>query len=398
MARADAWRLVAPSFALAALFVPMLALVNAQSVAPIFAVMAVAVAAGVLARWREMAWPRATLAVTAAGLAWAAASILWAVEPRAALRLWPSLALTAAAGIAMLAAARRLDVGAVARLERASIIGVTIALAVLSLEAIARYASLPVTPQQLVLRAFDRGFELSALNRTVSVLAIQVWVAAAALARRRGPVAASALILWIAALAPAFASLAAIVALAAGALGAALALLATRLRAPIAVTIGLACFTMPALTSWSVFTAYFGDDARDGSLWHRVAIWRFVDERIADRPFLGWGLNASRFLGEKAELRPSIEVLPLHPHNGALQLWVELGVVGASCGAVLAALAAWRALDPALDAPARAAAMATLASCLVIALTAYGLWQGWWFCLLWLAAAWVVATARPRRT
>ncbi len=75
---------------------------------------------------------------------------------------------------------------------------------------------------------------------------------------------------------------------------------------------------------------------------HRVTIWRFTAQRIAERPLLGWGMDASRgFPGGDHEVvvRRYVDgvraaeltepMLPLHPHNAVLQLWLELGVVGA---------------------------------------------------------------------
>ncbi len=58
---------------------------------------------------------------------------------------------------------------------------------------------------------------------------------------------------------------------------------------------------------------------------HRLLIWRFTADRIAERPALGWGMDASRALpGGKTDLAqlfpdagllPGSEALPLHPHD-----------------------------------------------------------------------------------
>ena len=84
----------------------------------------------------------------------------------------------------------------------------------------------------------------------------------------------------------------------------------------------------------------------------RVAIWRFTTERVVERPWLGWGMDASR-------MWPG--VIPLHPHNAALQVWLELGVVGAACAAVAIAY-------------------------LTIGALSFGVWQEWWLGLGVLAA------------
>jgi O-antigen ligase len=51
----------------------------------------------------------------------------------------------------------------------------------------------------------------------------------------------------------------------------------------------------------------------------RLDIWSFAAERISERQWFGWGLEASR----------TMPAVPLHPHNAALQVWLELGLIGA---------------------------------------------------------------------
>ena len=55
----------------------------------------------------------------------------------------------------------------------------------------------------------------------------------------------------------------------------------------------------------------------------RLRIWGFVAEQWAKHPLRGAGLDASRTFPD---------VVPLHPHNGTLQLWFELGLPGAALG------------------------------------------------------------------
>src|SRR5262249_1513342 len=74
------------------------------------------------------------------------------------------------------------------------------------------------------------------------------------------------------------------------------------------------------------------------SLAHRRAIWAFAAARIAERPWLGWGLDSSRDIpGGHAAYSPGTEMLPLHPHDAAIQLWLELGVPGMLLGAAFVA-------------------------------------------------------------
>jgi O-antigen ligase len=145
---------------------------------------------------------------------------------------------------------------------------------------------------------------------------------------------------------------------------------------------------------------------------HRLVIWDFAAARIAEKPITGWGLEASRAIPggrarpdaatlDRLNIRapaqrqflamPHVELMPLHPHNGALQLWLELGGIGALIGAALI-----RALGVAASrsaAPAVGAGM--LASAAVTGMLSFGLWQAWWVASLLLAM--VALALVPRR-
>ena len=86
--------------------------------------------------------------------------------------------------------------------------------------------------------------------------------------------------------------------------------------------------------------------------------------------------------------------MPLHPHNAALQLWLELGVPGAVLFALLVALA-WQALAaapwPRLFA---AAAGASLAIALIACFASYGIWEEWWLATLWFSLFVTIVMAR----
>jgi O-antigen ligase len=111
----------------------------------------------------------------------------------------------------------------------------------------------------------------------------------------------------------------------------------------------------------------------------RVDIWTFTSERMAEKPLLGWGLDASRtFKGH----------IPLHPHDAPLQLWFELGAVGAVLGAAIWALIFWRFAQAAASRRLYAAAGCATAWCaMVIGAFSFSLWQEWWICLVALGFA-----------
>jgi O-antigen ligase len=136
---------------------------------------------------------------------------------------------------------------------------------------------------------------------------------------------------------------------------------------------------------------------------HRLLIWRFAAERIADRPLLGWGMDASRDLpGGKRdfgttlpgiEIGPGHDAMPLHPHDALLQWRLELGIPGTLlCVAiVLWALyrVGWRFGG---SREAQAAALGWATTVLIIGLLSFGIWQEWWLSGIFLTASLLAAS------
>ena len=74
---------------------------------------------------------------------------------------------------------------------------------------------------------------------------------------------------------------------------------------------------------------------------HRFAIWNYTAEKIFEEFLFGHGLFSSKKLGDKDKLSLTeynidykttkiryYPAIPLHPHNNALQIWLELGFFG----------------------------------------------------------------------
>ena len=126
-----------------------------------------------------------------------------------------------------------------------------------------------------------------------------------------------------------------------------------------------------------------------GASWDaRLDIWSFATARIMEQPLLGWGLDASRTFGN---------AIPLHTHDGALQVWLELGAVGA-----LLMATAWLFLLKAIydlvevDRRLAAVAAASASAYLMIGAVSFGVWQEWWLALGALAFAVIVVLKRVR--
>ena len=108
----------------------------------------------------------------------------------------------------------------------------------------------------------------------------------------------------------------------------------------------------------------------------RLGYWMYATARVGDHPWRGWGLDASRAFS------PYIQ---LHPHNGPLQLWMELGAVGAAAAA-LAWVFAFRRLARDKRSLVAAATVGSAAVYFFFGAISFGVWQEWWLSLAALVA------------
>lgn len=141
---------------------------------------------------------------------------------------------------------------------------------------------------------------------------------------------------------------------------------------------------------------------------HRIEIWHYTAEKIAQKPLLGWGFDSARHLeGGKTQFiveaqdgsqiaYPGVGLLPLHPHNGVLQIWLELGTAGAAL-AIFMLFLLGRKLAEIGAVYGRihgGLAAASAASALTILVLSFGLWQSWWQAGLWLGVVLWAAVLR----
>ena len=385
---------------------PLAVELQSKSLAPLATI---ALLAAVLLHRRhrgEWPWP-AGLAALAAGLLflWGGISAAWALQPAKAL----GTALQLGAFVMLGAMAARVVASgpeaARARVLRWATAGLMVGLAAAAFDAATGQA----------LRAAVRGLKEATPGLVFGLKpagsAMALWlplVAAAPLPRplRGAVIAGGALVLL---LLPGESAKLAV--LAAG-LAAAVAVLLPR-RAPriIGMALAGAIVLMPALLG-PVLARGVPVGSWPPSAAHRLLIWDFTIGRITERPLLGWGLEASRTVPDHRDAPspallerfgltgpevatgwiPSSQLLPLHPHNGPLQLWLELGAVGAVLGGLLALLLAYRA---GRCAPA-AVALAMLASAGVSGMLSFGTWQEWWIGAELLALCGAAALMRSR--
>ncbi|MFM8679391.1 MAG: O-antigen ligase family protein [Alphaproteobacteria bacterium] len=390
-----AWRALC---ATAALMAPT-ALLAPLAIAPLF-IIAVLCALPALrttvGRETRLPWISVPLVV---GIAWMIASTSWSIDPaRSATSSLPIL-LSSIGGICLVLVSRGFSPQEQATIEDALTAGMILALLLLSAEAASRALGFATSPHAWLMSSLGKGYNESKLNRGATVVVLLAWTCAAAVARRRGFARAALIVLWSGAVLPELQSQAAILAWCFGGMAALTSALAPRFTR-MAMIVGIATMfaAMPLIPNSAPFRNHFANDAQLGSVWHRAEIWSFVSRQIAERPVLGWGLDSSRAMpGGSEKIRGNDEWLPLHPHNGILQLWLELGAIGGAIGASIAARAAWRASDPGEDLASRFAMTGTLAAALAVFCTAYGTWQGWWMATLWLATLFASGVGATRR-
>jgi len=392
------------ALATAALLAPPLAVFAPHGLAPLLAVLALVVVIGegwrCLDELRGMLW----LVVLLAALSlWGLASALWSILPQHSLAVAVRFMLISVAGLLVFGAAAGLEPRGRDRVRQAAVIGLLVAAVFMLIErftgaALTRLVVTPLGGSGLSLTRFDRGAVVMVLSLWPAIIAQRRIWPALALVVATG-VAVAAMVSAAAKVALLVSIAVALVAwraprLVAAVLGGSLILLALLL--PLAVPGSRTVIAMHEQEPWV-----------KASGMHRLLIWRFTADRIAERPILGWGMDASRALpgghlnlGQalpEAGLGSNAEALPLHPHNAILQWEVELGPPGTLLALAIVIGGLWKLGRQAHLSPReRAGALAWAAAALVFAMVSFGAWQEWWLAALWLtSAAYAASIAGP---
>ncbi|NCP61824.1 MAG: O-antigen ligase family protein [Alphaproteobacteria bacterium] len=128
---------------------------------------------------------------------------------------------------------------------------------------------------------------------------------------------------------------------------------------------------------------------------HRLYIWDFITKQIWEKAFLGWGASTSRgFPTDGLTTFEGSDILPSHPHNHIMQLWLELGGVGALILAVLHFML-FRSIAKLESRQATAWAMLFSVMSFVILSLSHSIWHKWW--MTWLGAAGVLMAVVLKR-
>ncbi|MFT8246573.1 O-antigen ligase family protein [Roseomonas sp. BN140053] len=392
------WRSPAFPLAVGAAIAPTAAMLQSKAMAPLAVV---CLLLSVLADRRARgSWPWPSGAALVAGLllaGWGALSALWAVEPPRAL-----LAAAQLGGLVLLAGAavRAVAGPATAPCDRL-LLGHCLFWGVLFGLAASTVDNLTGNALRMAVRGLDAtrpGLEFG-LKPAASVAALLVPLLWAA------PLPRFARLLGLAAGALALAALTGESARLAGLAGPAVLLLASLAPTPArrVLALGFAALLLaaPLLAGQLIRPAIAA--RLPPSAVHRLLIWDFALARAAEHPWLGWGMEASRAIPggqappsaatldhlalQRPDQRgyfaaPGVQSLPLHPHNGALQLRLELGWPGLVLAAGFVAL-----LALAIPAGIAAAGLGAMTAAAVTFLLSFGAWQPWWMATQALAVA-----------
>ena len=148
------------------------------------------------------------------------------------------------------------------------------------------------------------------------------------------------------------------------------------------------------------------------SFFSRSYSWELVGQKIGEKPFFGHGLEASHNwndtyadhpewladsvvrYGDKVDFT-NYSVVPTHPHNMALQIWAETGMVGAFLVALAILLLGWRLRAPSDWSPiSRYAAAGLTGAALAMFSFAYSMWNEAFWASVAVAAAVILLQAR----
>jgi O-antigen ligase len=327
-------------------------------------------------------------------LIWAGASFWWSLDPAHTLKKLIDLALVGIGALLLFGAERRLSPRDLNVFGLALAGGLAVFFILQWIEILTGGAIVGLVHG---LREGSTQEPLSKLVRGISVATLLTWSAMVYFHRAARP--GLGLALGLAALGTLWATTASAAALSAS-LGAVVCLVLVRLpvgavrwAAGLAALWVLAAPLVLGAATKAIDSGRTSQNQANPSVAHRLVIWRFASDKIMERPLLGYGLRASRVIPGGSEkvllggktLRFERDRFSVHPHNGPLEWWLELGLPGAALGAlVVFLLFRWpqRFADPVL----RALLVGQLTTAYGILNLSFGVWQTWWLMALVLAA------------
>jgi exopolysaccharide production protein ExoQ len=298
-------------------------------------------------------------------LVWAAVTILWTPKPANAAGRLPGIILTILLFSIAIACLRSR-----VRLSNVNLIPIGMAIASVAL-------ALEFVPHSPLAEWVDTGTDDTESVRAAMLLTLLIWPAIGSLlARGRNWQALllcliTILALWL------VHNLVVFTAFIAGILVMMVALWRPRLAARIVRTVVLCLLVLAPPIGWLM--ARYGGFLLPAEGDQLVGIWRDVTYAIPGHLLGGFGYDSSSWLtrGAGGQLLAS-------PRNAALQIWLELGVIGVALSA-LALWTAFRAMERQDDRSTPAAA-AVGTSAAIMMFSGLAAWQTWWLMSLGLTS------------
>ena len=120
---------------------------------------------------------------------------------------------------------------------------------------------------------------------------------------------------------------------------------------------------------------------------HRLRMWGYCWQVIAEHPLKGAGFDASRTFDDTFILRDGreITIVSLHPHNAGIQIWTEAGFIGALLASAVIATLFKPVRKYALNRTRGGAVSGVIVAMIITSSLTYGAWQFWWWGCLFLA-------------
>ena len=148
------------------------------------------------------------------------------------------------------------------------------------------------------------------------------------------------------------------------------------------------------------------------SAMHRVFIYQFGAKNVLKKPWLGWGMDASRSIPGGSQKTRAISCknsdgfiteiraggnLPLHPHNAGLQIWLELGLIGSVLLICSVLLLIKRFKEDFGSSDGQAVLASSFCCACLIYSVSFGLWQSWLMFSMILTGGMVLTMQTPDR-
>lgn len=131
------------------------------------------------------------------------------------------------------------------------------------------------------------------------------------------------------------------------------------------------------------------------NLFHRYLSWEYYSNKFFEKPFLGWGVESSRYLPTNLTLAPGYDHL-MHPHNNSIQVYAELGLIGGILYALFFSSLFFLVGKHVKDRLSVAVCNATITFGFVGAEITHNAWRNYWLSLVALTAGLIILFLKAR--